>query len=148
MKSARSLKAVRILVLALLATGLSAGLASAQQYVGKITLPVKTHWGNAVLPAGEYSFVLDPATPDAVTIRQAGKRLALIPTTCGIAQDTAISSSELVGVRKGGVLRVRTLRLAEVHLALFYPQAKGESQLLARNNPELVQRIAITMSGK
>jgi hypothetical protein len=148
MKSAQSLKAVRILVLALLATGLSAGLASAQQYVGKITLPVKTQWGNAVLPAGDYSFVLDPATPDAVTIRHAGERLALIQTTGGIAQDPEISSSELVGIRRGGVLRVRTLRLAEVHLALFYPQAKGERQLIAQNSPELVQRIAVAMNGK
>lgn len=148
MKSAQSLKAVRILVLALLATGLSAGLACAQQYVGKITLPVKTHWGNTVLPAGEYSFKLDASSPSTVRIYRGSKGAAMVMTTGGIAQDATISSSELDGIREGGVLRVRTLRLAEVHLALFYPQARGESQFLAQNSPELVQRIAIAMSGK
>ena len=56
MKSTRSLKSVRILLLAVLAAGLSASLASAQEYQGKFTLPFEARWGSAVLPAGDYTF--------------------------------------------------------------------------------------------
>jgi hypothetical protein len=148
MKSVQSYKAVSLLALSLLAIGLSAGLASAQQYVGKVKFPVKTLWGNAVLPAGDYTLMLDPSVPNFVTIRRGDKSLALIPTTGGTEQDTTIVNSELLGIRSGGVLRISMLRLAEFHLALAYPKPKSEPRYLAESGPRLIQRIAVTRSGK
>ena len=61
MKSTRSLNSVRILLLAVLAAGLSASLARAQEYEGKFTLPFEARWGMAVLPPGDYSFRVNPS---------------------------------------------------------------------------------------
>ncbi|HEV2352500.1 MAG TPA: hypothetical protein VG028_21915 [Terriglobia bacterium] len=148
MKNVQCLKVVRFLVFAMLTAGLTAGVASAQNYVGKVTLPVKTVWGNAQLPAGEYSFVLDPSVPSVVQIRRGDERLALIPTTGGTQQDSSFANSELVGVRKGNLLRISMVRLAEVHLVMNYSQPRGVRTYIADKEPEFIQRVAVTRKGK
>jgi|ERR1051326_7267327 hypothetical protein len=42
--------------------------ASAQNYKGKFTLPVETHWGAAVLQPGEYTISTDSVGPTAVIV--------------------------------------------------------------------------------
>jgi hypothetical protein len=149
MKSAQSLKAVRILALAILATGLSAGVASAQQYTAKVTLPVRTHWGNAVLPPGDYVFSVESASPYTMVLRRRTREfVAFVMPTAKSLRGPVAGPSELIGIRRGGTLRIRQLRLAEAELTLGYSLPKGERQFVADKRPELVQRIAIAMNGK
>ncbi len=149
MKSVRSLKAVRILVLAILATGLSAGLAKAQQFTGKFTLPVETYWGSAVLPAGTYSFSLDAASPYTIAIRRKTRDFMAYVLPGGRCLHGAVAGhSELMAIRKGGTLRIRELRLAEADLTLGYSIPKVERRFMAQEGPELFQRIDVTMNGK
>jgi len=61
MKTNRISIVVRLAVMVLLALGLSAGRASAQDVKGTFTLPFEAHWGIATLAPGTYSFTLDNA---------------------------------------------------------------------------------------
>ena len=61
MKTHQKLSIVSLLALGVLAAGLSAKPASAQDIEGKFTLPTATRWEMATLPAGDYSFKLDKA---------------------------------------------------------------------------------------
>ena len=50
MNRTRNLTSVKLVLLALLATVVSAGLLSAESYEGTFTLPVVTRWGAVILP--------------------------------------------------------------------------------------------------
>jgi hypothetical protein len=61
MNWARHLKLLTKVGVAALALGALATSGNAQYiYQGKFTLPFETHWGNATLPAGDYTFVMSP----------------------------------------------------------------------------------------
>jgi hypothetical protein len=61
MNWARHLKLLTKVGVAALALGALATSGNAQYiYQGKFTLPFETHWGNATLPAGDYTFVISP----------------------------------------------------------------------------------------
>src|SRR5258708_25708457 len=62
----------------LLAVCFTSGLASAQTDAGKFTLPFETHWGQATLPAGDYSFLLETGPGAKVEIIRAGKPVAFV----------------------------------------------------------------------
>ena len=136
----------RLAILALLATAVSAGLLSAEDYVGKFTLPFQAKWGRATLPAGDYEFQLNTArSPYTVTVR--GQDKAAMIMSEGTSTKDASDRSELVVVRRGRTGTIRALHLNEVGQTFFYVPPKGERQLLAQA-PELIQRIPILVSGK
>jgi hypothetical protein len=139
---------VRILLLAVLAAGLSASLASAQEYQGKFTLPFEARWGKAVLPAGDYSFCVNPSAPPyTVLVSQEGRGGAFIEANVGATRGEVADSSALIAVRNAGSYRIRALRLAEAGVVLEYTPPKAESQLLAQQ-PELFQRVPVIAAGK
>jgi hypothetical protein len=147
MKSTRSLKSVRILLLAVLAAGLSASLARAQEYEGKFTLPFEAHWGTAVLPAGDYSFRVNPGEePCMALVIQGRQGLALIMANSAAKGEVA-GSTALIAVRSAGSYRIRALRLAEAGVVLEYSPPKAERQLLAQQ-PVLLQRVPVIAAGK
>jgi hypothetical protein len=147
MKSTRSLKSVRILLLAVLAAALSASLASAQDYEGKFTLPFEAHWGRAVLPAGDYTFRVNPnQAPCMVSVSQGRQTLAFILTSDTTRGEVA-GSSALIAVRSAGSYRIRALQLAEVGVVLEYMPPKAERQILAQQ-PVLFQRVPVIAAGK
>ena len=114
MKSIRSLKSVRILLLAVLAAGLSASLASAQDYEGKFTLPFEARWGTAVLPAGDYSFRINTNNYSCIAlVSQGGRGVAFIMPDTAASRGEVAGSSALIAVRSAGSYRIRALRLAE-----------------------------------
>src|SRR5262245_42087845 len=79
MKFNRRFLSLAILVLAL--TVVAPAAAHAQEYVrGKFTLTSETHWGPAVLPAGDYQFSFDSSSfPNVVTVRSVtGSSAAMI----------------------------------------------------------------------
>ncbi len=147
MKSTRSLKFVRILLLAGLAAGLSASLAHAQQYEGNFTLPFEARWGTAVLPAGDYTFRVNPSgDPCMVSVSQGRQIVALIMTN-GTTKGEVAGSSALIAVRNAGSYRIRALQLAEAGVVLEYSPPKAERQLLAQQ-PVLFQRMPVIAAGK
>ncbi|MBZ5516459.1 MAG: hypothetical protein LAN62_16730 [Acidobacteriia bacterium] len=146
MNNTRSFTLVRVAFLALLATVLSAGLLSAEDYRVTFTLPCEARWGEATLPPGDYSMIVDTASPYKVTvIRGENGRRFVLPM--GINDHQFAGRSVLVLVRHGGQGTVRALRLTGPGLVFSYAPPKGESRLLAQA-PELIQRIPVGASGK
>jgi hypothetical protein len=148
MKSTRSLKSVRILLLAVLAAGLSASLASAEEYEGKFTLPFEARWGKAVLPAGDYSFRIDTNNDSCiVSVSQGGRGVAFIMPDGAASRGEVAGSSALIAVRSAGSYRIRAFRLAEAGVVLEYSPPKAERQILAQQ-PVLYQRVPVIAVGK
>jgi hypothetical protein len=138
----------RLAIVALLATVVSAGLLSAEDTIGTFTLPFEAKWGQAILPAGDYSFKLNTASyPSIATVRQGQRSAAFIMANAGLTRGKVDGPSALIIVRRGRTGFVRALRLAEVGATLEYLPPKGERQMLAQG-PVLIQRIAVSVSGK
>jgi hypothetical protein len=109
-------------------------------------LPFEAQWGNAVLPAGDYSFTVDRATNTAiVSIRGEAGPVGWILNQGNHDQQT-LDRSELVVVRSGEKYTIRALRLAELGLTLEYSVPKAKRQLIVQA-PQLLQRIPVTMGG-
>ena len=72
MKKIQSSILLRLLGLVMLAACFSAGHANAQMLQGKFTLPNETRWGQATLPAGEYSFTLASVNSECPLLIQRG----------------------------------------------------------------------------
>ncbi len=147
MKSTRSLKSVRILLLAVLAAALSASLASAQDYEGKFTLPFEARWGKAVLPAGDYTFRVDPNNEPCMVSLSQGRQIVAFILTSDTTRGKVAGSSALIAVRNAGSYRIRALQLAESGVVLEYSSPKAERQILAQQ-PVLFQRVAVIAAGK
>ena len=146
MKTTRSFKLVRLLALALLATVVSAGLLSAEDFEGKFTLPCEAKWGLATLPAGDYSFRLNTVVaPYTITVR--GENGNAMIMAWGNSDSGVSGRSELILVRRGKTGTVRALHLAEAGRIFTYAAPKGEPQLLAQT-PVLIQRVPLSVSGK
>ncbi|MGD0323818.1 MAG: hypothetical protein ABSD45_08780 [Terriglobia bacterium] len=147
MKSTRSLKSVRILLLAVLAAGLSASLARAQEYEGKFTLPFEARWGKAVLPPGDYSFRVNPSHEPCMALVSQGRQGVALIMANDAAKGEVAGSTALIAVRSAGSYRIRALRLAEAGVVLEYSPPKAERQILAQL-PVLFQRVPVIAAGK
>jgi len=134
--------------LAVLAAGLSAGLARAQEVKGKFTLPFEARWGTAVLPAGDYSFRVNAsAAPCMVSVSQGGRVVAFILTSSTNRREVE-GSSALIAVRSAGSYRIRALRLAEVGAVLEYMSPKAEPRQILAQQPALFQRLPVLVAAK
>ncbi|MGH9582808.1 MAG: hypothetical protein ACRD4O_07730, partial [Bryobacteraceae bacterium] len=106
---------------------LTAGSLKAQ-YVGvegSFSLPFETHWGMAVLPAGDYAFAMD-STTRIIAITQGTKHIGMVLAQAFTpASSSGASSMTIVG------RRVRSLHLAVLGLTYNFPGHKGESEFLA-----------------
>jgi hypothetical protein len=113
-----------LFVTVLLATCFFAGRASAQAgFRGKFTLPFETHWGKAVLPAGEYllfSLDGDNKIPDLWAIRDAKSLRAVAYEPVGIRDDRPAGKSALLVSRRGTQHVVYALRIAELGQVFVY----------------------------
>jgi len=148
MKTTRSFNLARVLLLAALAAGLNASLASAQDYKGTFTLPFEARWGAAVLPAGDYSFTVDPySTVCIAKISQGTRYLGMVMATGRLEQETG-GSSALTAVRSGGKYRITALRLAEDGVIFSYLPPKAERQQFMAQAPQLIRRVPVLMAAK
>lgn len=119
MKS-ESVKQLHKLALVPLALCLSAGLGKAQNaYQGKFSLPFEVRWGNAVLPAGEYTFRMPSAiVPYTIFVRGEGKSVIILAAS---GNDRTVSEkSELTLVKIGDRYVVRSLEAGQIGLDIDY----------------------------
>jgi hypothetical protein len=148
MKTNRSLRLVKFAMLVLVTACFGAGLANAQEVKGKFNLPFETHWGNAVLAPGDYTFRLNFSASGGdytVLVREEDQTATMIMAS---TRDHSFSGkSGLIVERHGNRGTVRSLRLAEAGLVIYYPAAKAQPEVLAQG-PVLIQRIPILMASK
>ena len=141
MKTNRMVTVLRLLVLGVLVAGCNAKLASAQVLRGKFTLPSETHWGQATLPAGDYSFALDTDYPGSRVTVIRGKQTVAMIMSPGV---NYIKSGRSEIVMESGA--VREVNLPQIGVSLHYPTPNsGHRQ--APQERQLAQIIPIGKAG-
>jgi hypothetical protein len=117
---ARHLKLLTTVAAAALALGALATSGNAQNvYKGKFTLPFETHWGSAILPAGDYTFVMSSASSDYRLYIRGAQVNAIIQTTS--TEDKAVSDhAQLNLVDIADVQTVQTFEAPELGLTFVY----------------------------
>ena len=148
MNTNRSLRLMKFAVLALVTVCFGASLANAQEVQGKFNLPFETHWGNAVLAPGDYSFRLNfsGGSPDYTVLTREQDQTETI-VMASTRSHRSSGKSGLIVERHGNRGTVRSLCLAEEGLVIHYPAAKAQPQLAAQG-PKLIQRIPILLAQK
>jgi len=121
-----------IAALGLIAVGASANTASAQDaFKGSFTLTSDVRWGQASLPAGDYTFTLQSsAMPARIVVRGANGSQFVITSSMDVKSIDA--PSNLTVVRRNGESRINRLYLADLHLVLNYQErSKSKDKELA-----------------
>ena len=138
-----------VLLLAGMAAGLSASLATAQEYEGKFTLPFTAQWGQATLAPGDYTLKFNNASQPKIAKVYGENTTAIVVANAGMRAEQVAGPSALIAVRRNGKYQVRFLRLAEAGLVFEYVLPGGERQLIGRNqDPMIIRRVPVTMAGK
>jgi hypothetical protein len=121
----------------LLATCLSAssaqtGSAFEGKFEGKFTLPYEAHWGEAVLPAGDYLFSLPTIGVPAMVIVQdakSGRTVALVAPA--IRQDSAEGESALFVGTRGAQRVIYSLRVSQLGVVFISDPALARGKRTA-----------------
>src|ERR1700684_3307696 len=130
---ARLCKAVAKVCLSALVLGAVATSGKAQSiYQGKFTLPVQTRWGNATLPAGDYTFTVSSVSSRYRLYIHGQKTNAIIQTLT--AENGTSQHAQLNLVDIADVYSVQTLDAPELGLTFTYwtPTQKHMSSKEAR----------------
>jgi hypothetical protein len=108
MNFGRHLKLMTRLAVAVVGLGALATCGNAQTpYAGKFTLPFETHWGDATLPAGDYTFTLQSnSAPYVLYIR--GQRASAIVHATAADQNLVSEHAQLNLVDIGDLHTVQT----------------------------------------
>ena len=116
-----------IAALGLIAVCASANPASAQDaFKGSFTLTSDVRWGQASLPAGDYTFTLESrAMPARIVVSGANGSQFVITSLMDVKSIDAPSNLQVV--RRNGESRINRLYLADLHLVLNY-QERSKSQ--------------------
>jgi hypothetical protein len=143
---ARLAKVVTKITIAALVLGALATSGKSQTiYQGKFTLPVETHWGNATLPAGDYTFSVLSAN-DQYRLYIHGQRTNfIVPATT--AENTTPQHAQLNLVDIADVYAVQTFDAPELGLTFSYwtPTQKHISSKEARQK-SVAQAASATQS--
>ena len=130
---ARLFKAVTKVCMAALVLGAVATSGKAQSiYHGQFTLPVETRWGNATLPAGDYTFTVSSASSQYRLYIYGQKTNAIIHTLT--AENATSRNAQLNLVDIADVYSVETFDAPELGLTFTYwtPTQKHMSSKEAR----------------
>jgi hypothetical protein len=143
---------IRILVmasLALLAASACANPAAAQISApckGTFTLPQEVRWQGRVLPAGDYSFVLQSASLPAL-IELRGPSGVDVLMTAGLSNDNKTEQSFLTIERRGDFGYVRELYLAPLGVHFNYSVPKVSREELLAKGPVSTERVLVSSVG-
>jgi hypothetical protein len=133
---------IRFFGLALLAACFNAGLARAQVFQGKFSLPFEARWGQATLPAGDYSFKLDNTSGTCMLRVYRGRDgVGMIMAQ---ASDKASSDRAQLTVVRG---TVRALNLPQIGIVLNYAPHHPE-HLTAPEEREVAVTVPVSPAGK
>jgi hypothetical protein len=148
MKKIRSPKVLILATAAFIAVTIGAGAAKAQSVQkGTFTLPFEAHWGQAVLPPGQYTFILNKGTLDGtITLRNEARYVGMVMAN-GFSDWQHVKNSELIAVGTSSGYRIRSLRLAEAGITYEYNLPKSKRPVIAEA-PQLIRHVAVTFSGK
>jgi hypothetical protein len=131
MKTTQYAKATMLLVV--FATLMSVAGASAQTGVfsGKFTLRYPVRWGQAMLPAGDYSIRFSSIHSPAMVRSMNGKIAAFVFTVGSEVSEKGPSS--LTIVTRGNERRVASMNLSNARVSLVYsPLTNAERESLAK----------------
>jgi hypothetical protein len=105
--------------------------ASAQAaFKGSFTLTSDVRWGQANLPAGDYTFTLESnAIPARIVVRGANGSQFVLTSSRNLKSIDAPSNLQIV--RRNGESRVSQLYLADLHMILNYERSKSKDKELA-----------------
>ena len=149
------MKALRngmLTIAALALAGIFTGTANAQaKAAGSFTLPFEAKWGNAILPAGDYTFSVQSGNAASgalylVTFAPKGRG----GVTIASMQDLGAGTGEkdmLGAVRSGGSYRIRSLHLPTAKLVVNFAVPKDERTQIAAA-PQLVESVPILLAMK
>jgi len=135
---------IAIVTFGLIAICTSASSASAQNaFQGKFTLPNDVRWGNASLPAGDYTFSLNSTTmPGWVMLR--GPNGGVFILTSVIDERNEGDSSKLTIEHRGGTSFVRSMYLADLGVELTYRAPKTPKQdVVLAQGPVSTEQVLI-----
>jgi hypothetical protein len=130
---ARLFKAVTKVCMAALVLGAVATSGKAQSILhGQFTLPVETRWGNATLPAGDYTFTVSSASSQYRLYIDGQKTNAIIQTLTAEKATSRRAQLNLVDI--ADVYSVETFDAPELGLTFTYwtPTQKHMSSKEAR----------------
>ena len=126
----------------LLAICFNTGLANAQTVAGRFTLPFAAHWGQANLPAGNYSFLMERGQGAKVQILRAGKPVAFVVEQ-GYHSSGRVTSAWLMVERTSTGNTVRELSMPSIGKVLHYAPNKARRNSAAEER-QIAQLIPIT----
>ncbi len=124
---------------------LAPGFACAQELRGKFTLPFEARWGQTLLPAGEYTFMVNSEGPRWMRVQREGQTFTFMPAYWSTTKDK--DASALIVARRGDSAAIRSLYLKEIGLTLHYAAPKPGTEMMAKG-PVLIERVPLTISGK
>jgi hypothetical protein len=135
MKIVRSIQhpaLLKLLLGVLIASCVFSAAANAQpRFEGKFTLSHEVRWGQAVLPAGEYSIRMDSMAANPVISSASGSRTVYAPVPT--LADNEKGGMYLTITLQGNERRVRSLNLPELGKSvIFAPLTKTEREVLAK----------------
>ena len=121
----RSLTFVKLAVALAVATGLLAGTANAQPIMkGTFTLPYDVRWGQALVPAGTYTIVIDSAHNPALVSTQAGTNVAFVAPLS--VNDARADFATALVINKGETERtVQSLNWREGNRSFVYKSSRS-----------------------
>ncbi len=136
----------RRFAVAALLVGLAAGAAQAgAAYRGKVTLPHEVRWGGALLPAGEYSLMMDSIRGPLSIIDASGRTRALVSGFPDVPTNGQPPS--LVITRDGAQRTVRSFNCPPWGRSFVYkPFTRAERDLLA--NGERTETLTVRMASR
>ena len=146
---------VRTLALAALGICFSAGMLSAEQWSATFSLSTETQWGPMVLPAGEYSFLLDtlpnPSFQPIVILRQGTRGIGMAMPAFGVHSKSP-DPSHLLVVRDGNKATVISLYVESMGTEFRF-NAPKEYEVYHRlitqgSRPPAVEVIPVFAAGK
>ncbi|MFZ0590368.1 MAG: hypothetical protein WAM39_07795 [Bryobacteraceae bacterium] len=128
------------LLLSLAAVCFTSGSLRAADLTGSFTLPSETHWGLAVLPAGDYTFTYDRMAHHCpvISVSRGNKVVAVI-----LNQESSLTSTSGGSSMQIEGNRVRTLHLAPLGETYYYPVPKREKEVLARGSSVAAAVVSI-----
>jgi hypothetical protein len=138
MKTNRLFTVLRLLALGVLVGSFNAKAASAPAFQGKFTLLAAVRWGQATLPAGNYSLTLDHAYPGGVVTVLRGTKIVARVQSVGTSF-TKSGRSEII--MAGGA--VSEIRLPTIGVTFDFP-SHNPHHMTAPEESELAQIIPVT----